>query len=162
MQKHNSHFKQESVIISKPTFDHKQGLGSSSLCWSFSSLCGSCQAANKGGWRDPSRLWWKLSSYWGHTGQKSFTHMWPVSWSSHKLKCSVGCEQRFSPAGVDHHNELVPLRAVSNRQLDLTQGVLAGCQATKKHRGVSQRHSQRLQLNLYSTLYAGTAWQVVG
>lgn len=31
----------------------------------------------------------------------------------------------ISPAGVHHHYELVPLGAVSNRQLDLSQGELA-------------------------------------
>lgn len=35
-----------------------------------------------------------------------------------------------SPAGVHHHNEFVPLGAVSDGQLDLTQGVLAGGRAT--------------------------------
>lgn len=36
-----------------------------------------------------------------------------------------------SPAGVHHHNEFVSLWAVSNSQLDLAQGILAGGRATK-------------------------------
>lgn len=56
----------------------------------------------------------------------------------------------FSPAGVHYHNEFVPLRAVSDSQLDLTQGVLAGGRATRNTQ-VSQCPIQTLRLNLYST-----------
>lgn len=51
----------------KPTSDHKRGSGSSSWLPSSSCQSGSCQAADRGVWRDRSRLWWRLSSCWGHT-----------------------------------------------------------------------------------------------
>lgn len=72
-------FTQE-LIKYRPTFDHKLGWGSSSSCWSSSSQSGSCRAANRGGWRDPSRLWWRLSGYWGHTQDKM---LWPACCRSH-------------------------------------------------------------------------------
>lgn len=37
-----------------------------------------------------------------------------------------------SPASVRHHNELVPLSAVANGELDLPQRELAECRATVK------------------------------
>lgn len=46
-----------------------------------------------------------------------------------------------SPAGVHHHYELVPLGAVSNCQLDLSQGELAGCRPTV-NRAERDCHSQ--------------------
>lgn len=47
----------------------------------------------------------------------------------------------LSPAGVHHHDQLVPLGAVSNRQLDLSQGEPAGSRATV-NRAERDCHSQ--------------------
>lgn len=51
-------------------------------------------------------------------------------------------QRRFSPAGVHHHNQLVPLGAVANCELDLTQGELAECRATVEAAAVGGRKQQ--------------------
>lgn len=46
------------------------------------------------------------------------------------------------PAGVNYHNQLVPLRAVADRQLDLTQREVPGPGATAQTQSTQQLRSR--------------------
>ena len=66
------------------------------------------------------------------------------------MNAGYGGSVGTSPAGVHHHNEFVPLGAVSDGQLDLTQGVLAGGRATINTAEYVSVTSREAAVKLYS------------